>query len=123
MKVSEQILNDIATDLRDAIVHEIEADHLVYSGQLKNSWQVSKNDDGSVSVGSPLIWALVQDEGRLPGKMPPPKKLFPWVMERIDGRDEKEIMRISWAVARKIERDGIAPKHFIKRALYRIIHG
>lgn len=119
MGVDQDIKRDIANAVVKALQEEIEFDGLVFTGQLKNSWEIHEEPDtGDVIIGSRLIWARVLDEGRLPGKMPPMKGLFPWVLQKIGGKDEAEIKRIAFAVARKIAEKGIEPRNYVRRALF-----
>jgi hypothetical protein len=117
--IADELKKAIAEDIVDMLVKEIELAGLEYTGQLKNSWQIKKEGD-DVIVGSPLVWARVMDEGRLPGKMPPVDVLFPWVFQKIGGGDEKEIRRIAFAVAKKIAQKGIEPRHYVRNALFEL---
>jgi len=114
----DKILADVANDIVEQIQHEIDVDDLVFTGQLKNSWETHKLPDGSILVGSRLIWAAVMNEGRIPGKMPPVNALFPWVFQKIGGKNEEEIKRIAFLIARKIAEKGIEPRNYVARALF-----
>lgn len=117
MSSINQLKKDIAEDIRNRVIFEIERDNLIHSGQLKNSWEIKK-DGEDIIIGSRLIWAAVMEWGRTPGSLPPPKVLFPWVLQKLGGKDEKDIMRKAWAVAKSIERKGIEGRRYLKRALF-----
>jgi len=116
----DTLLQRVASDVRTNLQEEIENDDLIYTGQLKNSWDIHKQEDGSYIVGSPLIWAQIQNEGRLPGTMPPVKALIPWVFQKIGAKNEQELKSIAFAVAKKIGERGIEGTHYVKRALFRM---
>jgi len=114
---------DIAKDIVAQIQHEIVSDNLVYTRQLFESWEITKEED-SVIIGSPLVYAQIMDEGRLPGKMPPVDALFPWVRDKVKGvSSNEEAKRIAWAVAQKISKEGIEPRRYVKRALFKMEKG
>lgn len=117
MTLSDDILRDIAEDVRARIIREIQLADLIFTAQLNDSWEIEKTEDGYV-VGSRVLYAAVMDEGRMPGKMPPVSALIPWVRTKIGGKDDKEIKSIAYAVARKIAEKGTEPRHYVKKALF-----
>lgn len=111
----QQIAEDIVAEIQHTLVEE----GSVFTRQLFESWEITKNDGNSYTIGSPLVYARVMDEGRLPGKMPPVNALFPWVSDKIKGiRSSEEARSIAWAVAKKIEKEGIEPRHYVHKALF-----
>lgn len=122
MTLRDEIMQQIAEDIVAEIQHQIVSDHLVYTRQLFESWEIKKDGD-SVIIGSPLIWARVQDEGRLPGKMPPVSALMPWVQDKIKTSSAAEAKSIAFAIAQNIAKNGIEPKHFVRAALFNIEKG
>lgn len=122
--IKDEIMQDIAEDIVGHLQHEIVADDLRFTGQLFNSWEITKKPDGTRIIGSPLLWARVMDEGRLPGKMPPVDKLFPWVLDKIkDVKSYQEARQVAFAVAKKIAEKGIEPRHYVRRALFKMEAG
>lgn len=111
---------DIAETLLVRIREEIEKSDLVFTGNLKDSFRIVHDDEGRPYVASPLVYARVMDEGRLPGKAPPISALFPWVATKLGGSDPKKIRSKAFAVAQSIAKNGIEPRHFISRALFRM---
>ena len=118
--IDQLITEDIAEDIKNRIIAEIEKDDLVFSGALKNSWKVVQDENGQHFVVSDLIYAKIMDEGRLPGKMPPVNKLMPWVFQKLGAKDEKELKQKAFAVAKSIAEKGIEPRHYIRRALFQM---
>lgn len=120
MTIKDEIMQDVVKDIVDSLQYEIELDGLVFTGQLKNSWQTDKESDGSYTIGSPLLWAVIMDEGRIPGKAPPAKALIPWVFQKLGAKNEQDLKSKAFAVAQAIGKKGIEPRHYIKRALFRM---
>lgn len=120
MGIADDILDQIAKDIVEEIQHQIVTEDLVHTRQLFESWEIQKTGENERTIGSPLIYARIMDEGRLPGKMPPVDALFPWVSDKIGATSSKEARSIAWAVAKKIEREGIEPRHYIRSALFRM---
>ena len=122
MTLRDDILQDIAEDIVAQIQHEIVSDHLVFSRKLFESWEITKDGD-SLVIGSPLIYARIMDEGRLPGSMPPVSALFPWVRDKIPTKSAEEAKSIAFAVAKSIAEKGIEPRHYIRSALFQMEKG
>lgn len=115
-------MQDICEDIVAQLQHEIVADGLVYTQELFKSWEITKEGDTYI-IGSPLVYAQIMDEGRLPGKMPPVEVLFPWVMDKIKVKNKEEAKRVAWAIAAKIAKEGIEPRRYVKRALFKMEKG
>jgi hypothetical protein len=111
----EQIAKDIVAEIQ----HEIVSEGLVYTRQLFESWEIT-NDGDEITIGSPLIYAAALDGGRVPGSMPPVSALFPWVQDKIPTKSKEEAMSIAFAIAKKIEAEGIEPTHYVRRALLQL---
>ena len=111
---------DIAWDLRSKIIEELQKDDLVFTGQLRDSWRVTQDENGNYYVGSTLLYAKVMNDGRLPGKAPPINALFPWVATKLGGSDIKQIRQKAFAVAQSIAKNGIEGRHYIQRAMFRM---
>ena len=123
MTLRDDILQDIAEDIVAQIQHEIVSDHLVFSRKLFENWEITKDGDGEYTIGSPLIYAKIMDEGRLPGSMPPLSALFPWVRDKIPTKSAEEAKSIAFAVAKSIAEKGIEPRHYIRSALFQMEKG
>lgn len=116
---------DLANDIISRLKYEIESTNFLgfppmdYTGQLKNSWEAVR-DGEDVVIGTRLLYAKIMDEGRLPGSMPPIKAIFPWVLQKIGGRNQKDILSKAFAVAKKIEKKGIEGRNYIRKTLFRM---
>lgn len=116
----DALMMQIAMDIVAEIQHQIVSDNLVFKRQLFESWEITKEADGSITIGSSLPYAAVMDDGRAPGKMPPVNAIFPWVQDKIKTKSKEEAMSIAWAVAKSIEQNGIEPRHYVRSALFNI---
>lgn len=79
-------------------------------------------------VFSPLAYAIVIDQGRTPGaRMPPIDAIELWVKRKgiakasnsnfgaLSELDQEDTLRsLAWAIAKKIQRDGIKPAYFMQ---------
>lgn len=88
----------------------------VFTGHLRASWQSTRPEvDGATvkgSVGTPLLYGAVMNDGRTPGaQMPPPEALEAWVRLKM-GADVS-----AYVVARSIGRKGIKGRHYVEKAL------
>ena len=59
-----------------------------------------------VLIGSPLIYAPIQERGRQPGRFPPSGPIMLWVKRKLGVANPKEIKAVAFLVARKIARKG-----------------
>lgn len=90
----------------------------VATGELAGSVRSFPLDDGAiVRVTAPH--APFMEEGTRP-HYPPIQPLRDWVVTKGFAQDEASVERIARAVALKIARDGIAPRHFFAKAVKRI---
>lgn len=87
----------------------------VATGGLAGSVVTTRVDDGSiVRVEAPH--APFMEEGTRP-HFPPLQPLEDWVRVKGFASDAASVRRIAYAVALKIARDGIAPRHFFAKAV------
>ena len=85
---------------------------------------VNEAEDGKKTywlVGSGVEHAVYVEEGRRPGRMPPPRSLLDWIkVARIRPRDPHMSQEdLAYVIARSIGRRGIPPRPFLERALER----
>ena len=63
-------------------------------------------------------YAAPVEFGRDPGgRMPPVNELIPWVKRKFGTRNDKHAKSIAWAIAKKIQKEGITQKAFMRLAL------
>lgn len=110
-------LRSAAMRLEGQVVEQIDTARpapAVATGEMRGSVTTERVDDGAVvDVRAPH--AVFVEEGARP-HFPPIQPLIDWVRtKRIGGSQDAE--RIAWMVARKIARDGVAPRHFFRKAV------
>lgn len=85
------------------------------TGELKHSIRATNTKDGAtVTVDAPH--APFMEWGTRPHR-PPLGPLADWAYRKGIADDEEEAEEIAMAIAAKIARDGILPRHFMARAL------
>lgn len=90
----------------------------VATGELSRSVVTTNVDDGAiVRIDAP--YAAAMEEGTRP-HFPPLQPLEDWVVVKGIARDPASVKRIAYAIALKIARDGIAPRHFFAKAVRRV---
>ncbi len=72
-------------------------------------------------VFSSLPHAIVIDQGRTPGRRPPPVDAIALWVERVlgvsSGFDDEELEQVSFLIARAIGRRGMYPREFVKKGV------
>lgn len=90
----------------------------VATGELARSVVTTRVDDGAiVKVEAPQ--GVFMEEGTRP-HFPPLQPLEDWVRTKGFAQDDASVKRIAYAVALKIAKDGIAPRHFFAKAVRRV---
>ncbi|HHH29032.1 MAG TPA: HK97 gp10 family phage protein [Polyangiaceae bacterium] len=114
LRSAAQVLEGFAVDeIRSAEPHPA-----VATGELARSVVTTRVDDGAiVRVEAPH--APFMEEGTRP-HFPPLQPLEDWVRLKGFARDDASVRRIAYAIALKISRDGIAPRHFFQKAVRRM---
>lgn len=114
-------LRSAAMVLQGYAVEEIthaEPHPAVATGELARSVVSTPVEDGSiVKVDAPQ--GVFMEEGTRP-HFPPLQPLEDWVTLKGFARDPAAVRRIAYAIALKIARDGIAPRHFFQKAVARL---
>lgn len=120
----EKALNEIGRDLVKELTNQLIKADKSATGNLINSldYQVVETIDGFFInlLASPYLKYV--DEGRRPGKMPPPNKLINWIDQksiRFTNKRGKLISKESTAflIARSIGKKGIKPTHVIQKSI------
>lgn len=85
-------------------------------GRLRNSVKVSVDEHrGKVVISlEALDYFKYYDNGRGPGKFPPPQKIADWVRSRFTVGD-KELKTLTYLISRKIAKKGMEGKHLIDK--------
>lgn len=102
------------------VTGEIEAVKAVNTGQLKQSVSARPiSGGGEISVDAPH--AAFVEYGRRPGKFPPGRPIFEWVMRKGLASNEAQGVQITFAIQRKIAQVGISPQRYFARAMKKIV--
>lgn len=82
-----------------------------FLGSVAKSVALGPGGEVRATVGSPVEYAPVIEEGRRPGRFPPLAPLRVWARERLGEEG------LAFVVARKIARKGIAPRPVFHNAV------
>jgi len=87
-----------------------------FTGDMTKSIEKGKEDGlHIISINSP--YAHLVDRGLSPGTWVNYEKLKIWVQGKIGITEEPELSSVTWKILKKIQRDGIRPRRFVKKAL------
>jgi len=119
----ETIVNEFIDELINNYKYLLQKDKKSASGNLINSLKnngitVENNElKGNIEIAE--YWKYVEN-GRRPGKFPPPNKIFDWTKQRalpMVKASVKERESFSFLVGRKISKEGIKPGNQFNTAL------
>ena len=106
----------VAWDIYYMINDNITKLDLIYKGDLMRSISIAKNNDGSCSVYTDVVYAPHLEFGTKPGENKPIySQLLGWVKAKITSGPEAK--QITWAVWNSIVLKGTEPKPFFYKAL------
>lgn len=101
-------------------IFELSQDNLIRQGKvdtgtLLKSGNVNKEFlEKTITYSAP--YADIIEYGRNPGQIPYSKWLHKWVRRKLGIRNEAEIKRVAFAIAKSIEQRGIMPSPYIRPA-------
>ncbi|PHS70532.1 MAG: hypothetical protein COB22_07860 [Cycloclasticus sp.] len=81
---------------------------------LTNSVKADRISAFEYRVGPHVNYAESVERGRKPGNMPPITDLSQWVKRKLGLSDPKRIKAVSWAIAKKIARQGTKAQPFVQ---------
>lgn len=124
-----EVLREFAIRLRNEYQDKLIQDNKIATGELLNSvdYVIEKNDRAiSVSLKLEDYWKWVE-EGRKPGKFPPPDAILSWLRVKPIIPDERtgripDERQLAYLIGRKIATDGIEPGYqlrYTKERLFR----
>jgi len=108
--IKEQVkerLMDISMDL----INEIKEEAPVYSGQLKQSFQILQTKDDRIILGSRLNYAAHVQYGTR-AHYPPIEPLKKWVRRKLNAEESA-----AYGVQQKIGQEGTDPNPYLTRAI------
>lgn len=120
----QRVLGEFAVELRNRYQDNLIRDGKIAGGDLLNNAEYKvESGDRSVEVSLRLedYWKWVE-EGRGPGKFPPPDRIMEWIRvkpvipDNRNGRLPTE-RQLAFLIGRKISEEGIKPGHQLREAM------
>lgn len=113
--VIDELLNNIANNVFYRSQNNIVDMGLVDESTLLGSGKIEPGDR-EVTIVYSAPHSSVMEFGRAVGGRMSPNFLTGWIRRKLGISDEKEIMRVAWAIAKSIEANGITPRPFLRQA-------
>ena len=119
----EKVLLEYGKEVRNLYQLNLVHSDRIASGELLNSCEFKLEVNGSiynVVLSMADYWEYVE-EGRSPGKFPPPNKILEWIMikpvlPRPDDKIKITPRQLAYLIGRKIANEGYEGSHDLKRA-------
>lgn len=119
----ERVLNEYGKEVRNLYQLNLVHSDRIASGELLNSCEFEVEVNGntfSVVLSMADYWKYIE-EGRNPGKFPPPNKILEWIMikpvlPRPDDKIKITPRQLAYLIGRKIANEGYEGSHDLKRA-------
>lgn len=119
-KVIDEYMTDIITDLLNKTKEQIIKKELVNTGNLLQSGFIIDNFlSKELIYDAPYAKSL--EFGRLPGNLPPIDPLVEWIKQKGLSKGKKKDLSFAWAIAKKMEVLGTAPRPFFRDAIIQFI--
>lgn len=110
-------MNDFADRVLELAVQQLIDDGKIDTGTIIKTANINR-EYLHKEVTFPANYASIVNYGRSPNqKMPPPKELEIWVRRKLGVQGDKEIKRVSFAIAKAIGQRGIAGTFFVENAI------
>lgn len=107
---SEIIIREFAEGVVGGIRNNIRTKNVTKYGPMRNTGETEQSlfwryDDKNLEIGSTKGWIMVLEDGRPPGKFPPPDAIVKYVNDKIlpNGLTEKSL---AFLIGRKISEKG-----------------
>ena len=123
MNYTEQLLDQFLNELVATYKQLLIDDGKVASGNLVNSIHansVSETQDGYDLSISAVDYAKYVEDGRKPGKFPPPPAIQSWVKIKFPSENAIKQNQIAFLIGRKIARFGIPPGNYLDQAVNQV---
>jgi hypothetical protein len=108
----DEIVENIFNKSQEIIVEK----KIIDEGTLLKSGNINKEFLSKAIIYS-APYADCVEFGRMPGSMPPSDPIKEWVRRKGIATKEPELSRVTWAILKHIERDGIQPRPFLSPAV------
>ena len=119
----EKVLDDFLNELVYTYKQILTSNGKVASGNLVNSIRpnmIKQNGDEIVASISAAEYAKYVEDGRKPGKFPPPAAIQSWVKIKFPQENTIRQNQIAFLVGRKIARYGIPPGNYLDQAVKQV---
>ena len=113
----DKILTQIAIDIFNRSQEKIIEFKAIDTGLLRRSGYVRVDKFLEKEIGYSAPYSIYVEFGRGAGKQPPIEPIRKWVKRKLKVRNEKEANKLSWAIAKKIAKEGIKPRPFMRNAI------
>ena len=112
---------DIAKQISGLYAQELRRQNIISSGNLYRAAQrpviEKRKNNFTISLNLPSYWEIVE-EGRRPGKFPPPSSIDKWMNQRnIPPREDITREQQVYLISRKIAKKGIKGRYPLKKSL------
>lgn len=120
----ERVLNEFADQFIQNAKDGLQADGSIATGELYDSFEkiIEIGEDYySVKISLADYWQYVND-GRKPGKFPPPPAIRNWIEVKpvnpypLPNGKTPSVEQLTFLISRKIANEGIEPTHFFDEA-------
>jgi hypothetical protein len=119
LKLIDEKLDEIADEIFANSQQNIVDKQIVDEGTLLKSGNINRSFlNKTIIYNTPYADSI--EYGRLPGSMPPVESIKGWVKRKGIANDEKDINRISWAIAQDIKKNGTEPRPFLEPAVEKV---
>lgn len=116
IKIVDAYMDDVVDEIFEKSQRNIIDKGIIDEGTLLKSGQIIRNPLDKTIV-YPVPWADSIEFGRLPGSMPPVEPIKGWVRRKLGIREEKEVNKVAWAIAKDIETEGLMPRPYLSPAI------
>lgn len=117
-EVSEEVETRMGFRLHRLIIENITKDKIIDTGLYRSSWRVERQPNGDVLVFSDVKYGPPLEFGTVPHH-PPVNAIKSWA-RRVLGLKGKDLEGASWAIAKKIAREGTSPRPHVRPALSKL---
>lgn len=115
-------LDVIGQDFIKELTYQIIKHDKVASGRLLNSldYQIIETLEGFLLEINYSPYLIFIDQGRKPGKFPPPDVIKQWIRDRNITPDKMTEDQLAFLIGRKIANEGIKPTHILRDTIEKI---
>lgn len=118
-KVLNDFLNELVTTYKQILINngKVASGNLVNSIQPNRIEQIGDEINATISAAE---YAKYVEDGRKPGKFPPPPAIQSWVEIKFPQENSIKQNQIAFLIGRKIARFGIPPGNYLDEAVNQV---